>query len=332
VKSPNVPPLLVSFSQREKFIAALDEETRSSQGAEIVSLVEKGLPPAVSVRAVSVLFGIHPQFLGSVLVRPEKYYRKFTLPKGRGKRVIYAPRVVLKNIQRWIGFHLSRNIPFPRSVVGFVPGRSTFDGALPHCGSDWVFSTDIVEFFPSTSSAMIVQSLMKTGFSKRSAELISTISSINNGLAQGSPASPVLANLAFSIVDERIQLFCRVCGYTYSRYADDVVISGKGQPPEGLKEKLEGFLVDTSWKISNEKSILSVKPKRLKVFGLLVNGSAPRLTNGYRNRIRAIRHLIRVGKIEQTRLMEGKGHLAYADSIEKRRSQLSSGPTDEDRA
>lgn len=53
----------------------------------------------------------------------------------------------------------------------------------------------------------------------------------------------------------------------------------------------------------------------IKVCGLLVHGDRPRLTKGYRNRIRAFKHLIEANKIAEDDLERIKGHLAYAQTV-----------------
>jgi len=70
------------------------------------------------------------------------------------------------------------------------------------------------------------------------------------------------------------------------------------------------------WEISEKKEYYAERPNRLKVYGLLVHGERPRLTKGYRNRIRAFRHLLEAEKITEEDLKRIKGHLAYAQSVE----------------
>lgn len=71
------------------------------------------------------------------------------------------------------------------------------------------------------------------------------------------------------------------------------------------------------WVIADEKEHLAELPNRLKVHGLLVHGPKPRMTKGYRNRIRAYRHLIENGKIKSEDIDKVKGHLAYAAQVEQ---------------
>lgn len=311
------PPPLVIFQKLETYLEALDTPTRDQYSEAILTLHQKGLPPVVSTRALAVLFGYRSQFIGAMVARPHRYYQRFTIPKGKKKRHIEAPRVALKVIQKWFAHHLARAITTPSEVVGFVPKRSIMDGASKHCGAAWIFSTDIENFFQSTSSALVFNALVRLGYSEHGAKLIVDLTTLNGNLAQGSPASPVLSNLAFQNLDTALIKLSHELGVSYTRYADDIVISGKAGIPANLANKVREIVEVGSWKLSEEKTELVEAPKRLKVYGLLVNGEKPRLTKGYRRRIRAIRHLLATDKMPQDRIEEAEGHLSYANSVEQ---------------
>ncbi|MFP3454277.1 hypothetical protein R0K30_21970, partial [Bacillus sp. SIMBA_154] len=85
--------------------------------------------------------------------------------------------------------------------------------------------------------------------------------------------------------DRRLEEYAGERGVMYTRYADDVVLSGRGQPPDDLKAFVRQTIEAGGWKLSERKEKLATKPNRLKVHGLLVDGDSPRLTKGYRHRI-----------------------------------------------
>jgi hypothetical protein len=105
-------------------------------------------------------------------------------------------------------------------------------------------------------------------------------------------------------------------GVRYTRYADDLVFSGLGAVPSALQDRVRSCLSESDWTIATEKEKLVELPNRLKVHGLVVHGSSPRLTKGYRNRIRAYRHLLAAGKISADDLAKVKGHISYAAQVE----------------
>ena len=313
----NPPPFLISFDSAEHFLKAVPEDVRALYALDFQALCQKQLPPVVSVRCLATLFGYSAKFTGALYRRSEKYYRTFTIPKGKKRRTINAPKVALKVIQKWFGFHLAEVVKFDSAVYGFVQGRCAVDAAALHCGADWVYSVDIENFFPSTPLKTVAKALTEIGYPEHGAELIAKLCCYNEGLAQGSPASPVLSNLVFRDVDAELAALSKAYGLRFTRYADDVVFSGNGVFPEEITSKVKNAIESRGWKIATTKERLSKRPNRLKVHGLLVHGEKPRLIKGYRNRIRAFKHLLAKEAIDPEDFTRVMGHLSYARSVEK---------------
>ena len=313
----NPPPFLVNFSAVEHFLKALPEEVHGLYAQDFQQLCAKRLPPVVSIRCLATLFGYSPKFTGALYRRTEKYYRTFTIPKGKKRRIINAPKVALKVIQKWFGFHLAEAVEFSNCVYGFIKGRSAIEAATLHCGAGWVYSIDITDFFPSTPVQSVATALVELGYPSHGAELIAKLCCYNGGLAQGSPASPVLSNLVFREADADLVAVAQKYGLHFTRYADDVVFSGKGDFPEEIKPIVRAVIESRGWKIAAAKERLAKRPNRLKVHGLLVHGEKPRLTKGYRNRIRAFKHLLAKEAIDPEDLARVMGHLSYAQSVSK---------------
>ncbi|MFM0161342.1 reverse transcriptase family protein [Paraburkholderia sediminicola] len=311
----NTPPLLVTFPSLDNALSALSERTRHAYEAEFRALVELRFPPAISNRLVATLFGYSPSFVGAMVRRPARYYRTFEIRSGAKVRAIQAPRVALKVIQQWIGGNLANAIPYRDTTFGFVPGRSHIDAAGAHCGAKWAYSIDIKDFFQTTSAEAVRQALMTIGYSEHAAQLVSSLSCFNGYLAQGAPSSPALSNLVFFHYDIQLEEFATTHQLTYTRYADDIVFSGHGEPPENLRELVKRTIESGGWTIAPKKEKMQRKPYRLKVHGLLVDGETPRLTKGYRRRIRALRHLSEHGKVAPEQQAKVAGHLNYADQV-----------------
>ena len=314
----NPPPFLVSFSTDDQFLKALPGDVRDKYGLDFKRLCDEKLPPVVSVRCLATLFGYSTKFMGALCNSSEKYYRTFKIPKGRKQRIIRAPRVALKVVQKWLAFHLAEKLTFHECVFGFIKGRSPIDAAALHCGADWVYSLDITDFFPSTPMAMVKAALEEIGYTAHGAEIVSKLSCYAGGLAQGAPTSPCLSNLVFRSADIELQAIATEKGLKYSRYADDIVFSGKGAFPEDVKSRIKAVIESRGWIIAVEKEFLAKRPNRLKVHGLLVHGEKPRLTKGYRNRIRAYKHLSAKGAIKAKDAARVAGHISYAQLIDRK--------------
>lgn len=312
------PPLLVSYSSLDEYLEALGSELRGLHEAEIIWLYEKRLPIVVSFRCLSVLFGFSTNFVNKLAQQNWKFYRTFTIRKGKKKRTIHAPKVALKVIQKWLGYYLSETLNFGEYVYGFVPGKSAIDAANMHTNAQWVYSVDIEDFFPTTTKEVIKESLKSVGYSLEAADLIASICCYNNTLAQGAPSSPVLSNLVFKEFDKRLKEIADNNQIRLTRYADDIVFSGINEFPKEIKEQISVLFNETGWKLSSTKEYFAELPKRLKVHGLLVHGEKARLTKGYRNRIRAYKHLLKAGKLRGEDLDRIIGHIKYAESVDKK--------------
>ena len=312
----NPPPFLISFPNAESLKAALQPDVREAYWSQVEHLIAQGFPPAVSVRVLACLFGFSSNFVGALRRRPHRYYRTFVIRKGKKQREIHAPKVALKVIQKWFSFHLAEKLKFDDAVYGFIPGRSAPQAAAVHSGATWVYSLDIANFFPTTSQQRVAAALTGIGYQAHAAEFVSTLCCYLGNLAQGSPASPVLSNLVFSPYDKLLQQIAAETGSRYTRYADDIVFSGTGEPPANIAEHVRKVVTDAGWAISEGKERLAVLPNRLKVHGLLVHGQTPRLTKGYRNRIRAFTHLMQKGKVSPDDVPRFAGHLSYAKSVQ----------------
>lgn len=302
----------------EQLLTALPESTRATHENEIRRIVALGLPPAISLRTVATLFGVSSEFIGALARVPNRYYRVFKIKKGKKTRTIHAPKVALKLIQSWFGSHVANNIALAPCVFGFVPNISGVKSAAAvHCGSSWVYSLDLRDFFPSISKNHVVQAIKSIGYGEDSAQFLAKLLTLDGYLPQGSPASPVLSNLVFSSTDKLLMEAAEDMEIKYTRYADDLVFSGTGAPPEMLKNRIRTIVENSGWTIANDKEYFASQPARLKVHGLLVHGEKPRLTKGYRNRIRAYQHLLANEKILSKDLDKVKGHLSYAKFIDK---------------
>lgn len=322
-RAVRAPPLLVSFSDVDAFVAACSPRLQPADAERIESLAKQGLPPVVSATALGVLFGYSARFVGSMTAASHRYYRTFKIPKGSTSRTIQAPKVALKVIQKWFGTHLGRATAFPPWVHGFVPGRSTLTAASAHANARWILSLDIRDFFPSVTSDRVAGVLERLGYSGHARALLVRLLTINGGLPQGSPASPVLANLAFAGTDEALARLARTARLRYTRYADDLVFSSSSGPSDTFRESVIAAVTEAGWTVAQEKTSESRYPHRLEVHGLLADGAKPRLPKEYRNRLRAMRHRMGIGGLSEKDCRRLLGHLSYAHSIDPESDWLS---------
>lgn len=303
------------FTSLAELERALTGLVPAEELTEAQSLALKGLPPVTSRNVLAAMFGISPGLIWSFESRTAKYYRTFFLPKGNRQRRIDAPKIGLKVIQKWLSVQLQKSYQRPDHVFGFVAGCSHVDAATKHCRARWIFSVDIKDFFQSTPQDMVANSLKEMGFPEDTAKLFSVLCCLNGTLAQGAPSSPVLSNICFKPLDDRLAQIARDYDVCLTRYADDIVFSGNQELPEGLREAVMALFGESIWQLAEEKIHFSALPNRLKVHGLLVHGENVRLTKGYRNRLRAFKHLMAKDQIRPDDIDKVRGHLVYSEFI-----------------
>jgi RNA-directed DNA polymerase len=195
--------------------------------------IARPLCPSVSTLAeLATLLICKPDILDRVIRDAPRLYTSFEIPKPNGsKRTIRPPKKVLRDLQRTILDTLQAGIRYPRWMTGGVPRRSIFDHAKPHVGQHMVATFDVHAFFPSTNAKLVRKVLAALGF--RDAALDGALRLVikDDELPQGGPTSLFLANLALEHADRRIDALCRKHALSYTRYVDDMAISG----PEDLR-------------------------------------------------------------------------------------------------
>jgi RNA-directed DNA polymerase len=119
-----------------------------------------------------------------------------------------------------------RLIPSPFNH-GSVRGRSIKTNIAEHLGAKFVFTTDITKFFPSITSNRIYRLFsQELDCSPDVARILTRLCTYRYHLALGLPTSPILADQVLRVVDVRIGTYCANAELTYTRFVDDLTISG----------------------------------------------------------------------------------------------------------
>jgi RNA-directed DNA polymerase len=269
---------LVSFGTPEELRAALwppvwPRMFRAEPDADIFQeLVDRNLPPLVSMRAMGLILGVNPKLITAMARFPKGNYRAFMMrKKSGGERTIFAPRVFLKTIQRYILRSILETRPLPLYVNGFVSGRSIVSNGKTHRAAPYLLNVDIKDFFDSINEATVRQLFLDFGFRDHVAKSLAGLCTYQDSLPQGAPTSPYLANLAFAPVDEEILQLCEKDDLKYSRYADDLTFSGHKKISRKFLTPLEFVLRRHGFKINPRKTRFAGPGQARYVTGLVVN-------------------------------------------------------------
>lgn len=208
-----------------------------------------------------------------------KYYTKFERRKRSGGfRTISASQGRLKWMQRTFLDGMLSKFEMPPHVQGCVKGRSAQSNAKLHEDKDLVINIDLCDFFGSVSLHMVTQLLIDVySFDEEAAEVFANLTVIDGVLPQGAPTSPTLANIAALKLDADILEICRDAvgddGFSYSRYVDDITISG-GKELEPLLPRILESIDSKGFTPNVKKTRILRRNVRQSVTGLVVNKTA----------------------------------------------------------
>lgn len=116
--------------------------------------------------------------------------------------------------------------PF-RSSYGGVRGKSAIGNAKAHLGNSFALVTDISSFYPSISTSRVNKFFLDKHCSYEVARVLTRLCTYEHHLALGLTTSPIIANELFKPIDQQIANACRRMNLTYTRFVDDITISGK---------------------------------------------------------------------------------------------------------
>lgn len=206
----------------------------------------------------------------------ERYYGQFEVPKGSGGvRIIRPPYRPLRDIQRRILDLLAHHTMWPPHLHGAVPRKSILTNASVHVGRQMVANLDVKSFFPSIELEAVRAILAGFGIAEKPVELLASLVTCpgedgTRCLPQGAPTSPYFANHALASSDERFLAFCKARRLRYTRYIDDLTISGDTnlKPYKGTFLR---FIREAGYRVAENKVAFCGRHQRQVVTGLLVN-------------------------------------------------------------
>lgn len=251
------------------------------------ALSDKHLPIIYDIHHFSQLIGIRLDFLLAISNSPRKFYRYFTIPKKSGKfRKIAEPLPILKDIQHYILHNILKKIPCSIYAKAFKPRASLKGNAKFHRNQQTLIKLDITDYFSNLHESKVFYLFFHTfGYSKSLSTLLTKLCTLNGGLPQGAPTSPYLSNLLTIDMDTAIFQFCSENGgLRYTRYADDISISGS-MNPSSVIHAVTQIVSDNGLKINKLKTAVIKHHRRQIVTGVVVNQKLQAPKN-YRKSIR----------------------------------------------
>lgn len=259
-----------------------------------------------------------PRLLTSFVHKPENHYRTFRIgKKGGGSREISSPRFFLKSIQYWIKSYILSQFNAHNACHSYRIGKSIITNANEHARKSYVGNVDIEDFFGSVDKKMVFECLRKHGYGSELSRSIAGLVTFNNSLPQGAPTSPEISNAILFDFDERLFAAASDVGVTYTRYADDITLSGgsKQVVAQLIRECEEGLKAHGMRLNSKKTRIASIRSSQV-VTGLVVNEKV-QPSRAYRKRIRAIFHQAGINPSQYVgRLKQLQGYYSYLSAFD----------------
>lgn len=238
-------------------------------------LLDNGLPVIFDLKHFSKVSNIPSNILFPAIHNDNLNYHTFKVYKKSGNfRLISAPTMNLKRIQRWILDNILYKMRTSKYSYGFEPKKSIVDNASIHVGMKCVYNTDITDFFPSILFDKVFRIFNYYGYTKELSYYFAKLCTFENGpnrsLPQGAPTSPYLANIVCLKLDKRLGKLAESLGLNYSRYADDITISGNKSITR-YKGIINDIITDEGFKENKNKRRMQYSNRRQTVTGLVVN-------------------------------------------------------------
>jgi|tagenome__1003787_1003787.scaffolds.fasta_scaffold20932207_2 RNA-directed DNA polymerase len=238
--------------------------------------------------------GVPRHVLESFASEAVRHYHPFMIERpGKKPRRIDNPDRKLKGIQRQIHRKLLKPFVLPEYLHGGIKDRSTYTNARQHLNQRMVIRLDLEDFFPSITDKQVYSTWsQRFDLSPPVASILTALTTYRRRLPQGAPTSSALANIALLDIDAKIQEAASQANYQYTRFVDDLVISGS-QPQELINVVMEA-LREGGFGISRHKLLLMPANGPQEVTGLTVNSRrAPSVLRQRRERVRAAIHQLK---------------------------------------
>lgn len=248
-------------------------------------LLDKGVPVIYDLDHLCALVGLKKYYVTSVIFCSKAHYREFEIKKrSGGVRQIRAPYPSLLYMQNWIYKEILMKCKVNATAHGFVRKRSILTNANVHKGQNYLLKMDLKDFFPSIPINCVIQVFKDIGYTNDVAFYLASICCLEDALPQGAPTSPALSNIVASFMDKRLYKLCQEYGYKYTRYADDIAISGIFISPSFI-EIVAGVIEDCKFLVNKKKTRLYGEKGNKIITGISLANNEVRIPRGYRREL-----------------------------------------------
>ena len=223
----------------------------------------------------------------------DQLYRLVVIQTGSKSRTLTIPSPELMSLQRDLLKKLFYLLPV-LDCLGHGRRRGVVWTLKRHQGHSHLFHADIKDFFPSVSPDRVRRALLGLKVRPDAAELVTDLVTFRNILPQGAPTSVAVGDAVLYPVDQRIRGIANRHELAYTRYVDDITLSGRGGPVERFSREVARYLEDADWVLSDKGGLYGPDQSH-RMLNAIVNRK-PNVTSHYYASVRDdLRRIARFG-------------------------------------
>lgn len=196
-------------------------------------------------------------------------------------RHILAPNDRLAACLDFIRLFVVEFLPINEHVVySYRKGVSTFDAVARHTQGKYFFVCDIASFFPSLGRKRVELTLALGSDSTPISDVnlwldrFSDLVCPEGGLPMGFSTSPGISNAALKPFDDVLKAVCDVRGLVFTRYSDDIIISGASKEAlQGVEQLIHDTLnavFPGEFSLNRTKTKLLNRGMKIKLLGMVM--------------------------------------------------------------
>lgn len=239
-------------------------------------------------------------------------------------RKVYRISKKLKNYLRFIDKVVLRHLAKNTDVVhSYIKEKSVLTAIKNHASNRAFFLTDIKSFFSNINEEDVKRVLIRDKHLIPISDFdtyipyLATMMTWGGSIPVGFPTSPMLSNGSLFEFDNTLHKFCRSRVLTYTRYSDDIIISGKDKEP---LFDLRDIVQDMLHQYASKKLILNVEKTRIthignkvKILGLVITQDGHvTVDSKYKRTIESLLHFYITDRVRYNdflnKTFEGKEH------------------------
>ncbi len=247
-----------------------------------------------------------------------QHYRcELRAKRSGGWRLLEVPQPYLSPLQARLLHGLLDQVPAHEAACGYTRKRSVVDHARAHAGQAVVLKFDLQDFFTSVRASQVHALFTTLGYPDTVARELTALCTTATPepvlrrmheagklawpqlqrlrgphLPQGAPTSAALANLCAFRLDLRLDGLAQALGARYTRYADDIVLSGAPHL-SAAKTRIEAWVAriatEEGFALNHRKTHCVNSARRQTVCNIVVNQHA-NLARADFDRLKAILH------------------------------------------